>query len=110
MPAMDRKGGGMNEFIHNRLIVVGSKRQVNLFARSHWDRTLRARDGDWLEHSAGRYIYQSETEESVVARLQRLSRRWPRLTFLLDSEDEAKRIKSLAKAKASKLEYFEISY
>jgi hypothetical protein len=100
----------MNELVHNRLLVLGSKRQVNLFALSHWERMLRPQFGDWLEHSAGRFICQFETEGSVLPRIKRLSQRWPRLIFLLDSEDEAKRIKSLAKAKAGVLEQCEISY
>jgi hypothetical protein len=40
----------------------------------------------------------------------RLSRKWPRQTLLLDFDSEERHIKGLAKARAGKLEHWQISY
>jgi hypothetical protein len=92
----------------NRLIVIGSKREVRRFQNSGWEKTLRARYLEPLEFSPCRFVCQFETMIHDLKRLQVLSRRWPRLVLLLDYE--AGRIKGLAKAKAGELEHCEISY
>jgi hypothetical protein len=94
-----------------RLTMVGSKGAVASFAGSSgWKMTLGARHIDWLQLSPGRHVCQFETEQPPVAQLQKISRRWARLTFLLDYEDEENRIKGLAKAKAGRIEHCEIGY
>ena len=95
---------------NNRLAVLGSKRQVGLFQKTNWVRRLRARHVELLENSPRRYTCQFETESAALKSLMPLSRRWPRLTFLLDYEIEERRMKGLAKAQAGKLDHCEISY
>jgi hypothetical protein len=63
--------------------------------------TLHTRHGGLLENSPQRLACQFETERSPLEPLRRLSRSWPRLTFLLSYEEETKRIMGLAKAKAA---------
>jgi hypothetical protein len=94
----------------NRFTVIGSKRQVELFQKSNWKRHLRAWFGDLLENSPGRFACQFETESAPLESLKRLSRRSPRLTFLLDYEIEESRIKGLAKGQGAKLDHCEMSY
>jgi hypothetical protein len=94
----------------NRLTVIGSKTQVQRFQKSNWDRRLRARYADLVENSPRRFACQFKTERFPLEPLRRLSRRWPRLTLLLDCESEEHRIKGLAKAKAGELDHCEINY
>lgn len=95
---------------NNRLTVLGSKRQVQRFQKSNWNTALRVRHCELLENSPTRFAFEFTSERSLPESLRKLSRRWPRLTFLLDFESEAIRIKGLAKAKAGELEHCEISY
>jgi hypothetical protein len=93
------------------LALIGSERTVISCAESSgWKRTLGADHIDWLQLSPGRHVCQFETKEPPVTQLQKLSRRWPTLTFLLDYENERNRIKGLAKAKAGEVEHCEIGY
>src|ERR1043166_8435624 len=98
----------MSELICNRLTVLGSERQVNRFLESNWERLLRANYKEWLQNSPGRYVCDFKTQTRIAESLKRLSRRWPRLTLLVDWEDEAHCTKGLAKATAGKLEHCEI--
>jgi len=100
----------MPKWIKVRLTVLGSKGPVQSFQKSNWQRRLHARYVELLENSPRRFACQFETETPSLAPLNRLSRRWPRLTFLEDYESEQSRIKGIAKAKGEKLEHYEISY
>ena len=71
---------------------------------------MGARYIDWLRLSPKRQVCQFETSKAPVAQLQKLSQRWPGLTFLLDYEHETHRIKGLAKGKSGKVEHCEIGY
>lgn len=95
---------------HNRLIVLGAKPTVRRFVHGTWERTLRARYGEWLQNSPGRYVHQFETEMRPLEQLKKLSRQWPTLTLLLDYELERQRTKGVAKAKAGKIEHCDIYY
>lgn len=100
----------MNPACHNRLTVLGSKREVGRFENSAWAKTLRVRYLEPLEFSPRRYVCQFETNPHDLRRLQVLSRRWPGLVLLLDYEVPRSRTKGLAKAQAGKLEHCEIGY
>lgn len=100
----------MPNWWNNRLTVVGSKRQVRLFQKTNWDRQLRVKHVELLENSPRRFACQFENQACLLQSLKKLSRRWRRLTFLLDFENEQKRIKGLAKAEAGELEHCEINY
>ena len=95
---------------NNRLTVLGSEAQVRRFQESTWDRRLRARHCELLETSPTRLACQFDTEGPLLEPLRGLSRRWPRLTFLLSYEGETKRIIGVAKAKAGQVEHWETSY
>ena len=94
-----------------RLVVVDSKGTVARFAASSgWKKSLGVCHIDWLELSPGRHVCQFETDKPPVTQSQKISRRWARLTLLLDYEDERNRIKGLAKARAGEVEHCEIFY
>ena len=93
-----------------RLTVVGSKRDVQRFQNSAWEKSLRARYYDPLQLSPCRFVGQFETDGHDLKRLQRLSRSHPGLVLLLDYEMFPARIKGLAKAVAGELEHCEIGY
>ena len=95
---------------NNRLIVLGSKRDLASFQASNWDRRLRARYCELLERSKGRYASQFMTEIPSIRSLTKLSRQWPRLTFVIFYEKERTRIIGIAKTKAGGLEQYEIKY
>jgi len=97
-------------YTNNRLTVLGSKAQVQQFQNSNCDRSLHARHCELLENSPQRFACLFETERPLLEPLRRLSRRWPRLTFLLSYAGETKRIIGLAKAKAGQLEHWETRY
>jgi hypothetical protein len=98
-----------------RLTVIGSKRDVQKFQASAWEKSLRACYADPLELSPCRFACQFETvapncEVPHWPRLCRLSRSHPGLVLLLDFEAFPARIKGLAKARAGALEHCEIGY
>ncbi len=95
---------------NNRLIVLGSKRDLASFQASNWYRRLRARYCELLERSKGRYASQFMTETPPIKSLTKLSRRWPNLVLLLDYGIDRARINGLAKACAGKLEHWETNY
>ena len=100
----------MDNFWHCRLTVLGSKARVERFQKSTWNRYLKARHGDLLENSPGRIAWQFETDDPPLESLKVLSRRCPRLTILLDYEEQAQRVKGLAKAKAGVLDSYRTEY
>jgi len=94
-----------------RLTLVDLKGTASTFAGSRgWIKTLGARHFEWLELAAKRHVCQFETALPPVEGLRKVSRRWPQLTLLLDYEDETRRIKDLAKAKAGQVEHCEFAY
>ena len=94
----------------NRLTVLGTKRDVRRFQNSAWEKSLHARYSDPLQLSPCRFVCQFETSTPPLPALQRMSRSYPTLVFLLEYENEMTRIKGLAKVKAGKLEHCEIGY
>ena len=94
----------------NRLTVIGTINPVQQFQRSRWESKFKAKFTEPLEWSAGRFICQFETDDAPLERLKTVSRRWPKLTFLLDYELERQRIKGLAKAREDNMEQCGISY
>ena len=74
------------------------------------NRQLRVKHVELLENSPRRFACQFENQACLLQLLKRLSRGWPRLTFLLDFENEQQRIKGLAKAEAGELEHCKINY
>ena len=93
-----------------RLTVVGPKQAVKAFRASDWTERLGARHGELLECSPGRFACQLEADPPVMGCLSALSRRWPKLVFLLSYEAEAMRIMGLAKANVGLVQCHEITY
>jgi hypothetical protein len=94
----------------NRLLVVGSNSEVQLFRTSNWNRRLRGRFGELIENTRGRFNWAFVTEAPPIESLTRLSKRWPQLVLILDYEVQRERLKGLAKAKAGKLQHYHINY
>ena len=95
---------------NNRLMVLGSKRDLASFQASNWDRRLRARYCELLERSKGRYASQFISEIPPIKSFTQLSQHWPQLTFVISYEIERRRVIGIAKTKAGELEQYEIKY
>ena len=105
---MKRKSAG---YCNNRLIVVGPQTELKLFDENVSLKTeLGACHGDLLECSATRTAWQFETNTPPLEPMKRLSIRHPRLTFLLDYEQQDQRIKGLAKTNKGRLIHHQVSY
>ena len=94
---------------HNRLTILGPARTVARMAgNDNWEKALMARYVTWLELSSTRHVCEFTTAGRPLEQLERLSRRWPTLLFLLDYE--CGRSKGLVKARKGELESCEIHY
>ena len=99
------------EYICSRLLVVGSKPMLSRFASSSWERILGAKFCEPVENSPRRHVIAFNTEQApIVEPLRKLSRRWPKLIFLLDREWEDKRLKGFVHAKAGIIESYQLEY
>jgi hypothetical protein len=108
MPQMELTN---RSWCNNRLIVIGPAKGIQQFdGRVSLKSKLRARFIEILELSDSRQAWEFETDDPPILALNRLSERWHFLTFLLDYEVEAKRVKGLVKAKAGKLTRYRITY
>src|SRR4051812_24450638 len=95
----------------NRLTIVGPRADIKACSELSWEAAVQAKHVELLETFPKRAAWQFETEtESPINWLAEISRCWPKLTFLLDYEQEEGRIKGLAKAKAGALEHYVITY
>jgi hypothetical protein len=94
---------------HNRLTVIGSQRVIRSFEKTNWLRQLSGRHQEIYEQGARRAVWWFESDQTL-RRLPRLSSKWPGLVFLLDYEDEKKRVKGLVKVLFGKMDHCEISY
>ena len=90
--------------------MLGPKEAVKAFRESVGTERLGARHCELLECSPGRFACQFEAEPPVMGCLSALSRRWPKLVFLLSYEAEAMRIVGLARAKRGLVEAQEFTY
>ncbi len=100
----------MDKWCSNRLTVLGSKRQVQQFVKSNWERRLHARHGELMENSPRRFVCLFETDEPPLEPLGALSLRWRELALLLDYEIEADRVKGLAIFRNGQMQYCQLSY
>jgi len=93
----------------NWLTIIGPPLTVLLFAGNDaWEKTLQARYIEWLEFSPGHHRCEFTTTGRPLEKLEKLSRRWPTLIFVLDHE--CGRSMGLVKAQKGKLEGCEVSY
>jgi len=100
----------MAERCEIRLTVIGTKGDVLRFQYSRWEKSLQARYTEPIEWPPRRFVCQFETIGCDLNQLQSLSRRWPRLVFLLDYEIRRRRVKGIVKAKAGELEHHLVRY
>lgn len=94
----------------NRLTIFAPQKELTKFQKSHWKERLNGRYWELQENMRTRMGWQFETESSPLQSIEALSRRWPGLVFVLFWENETKRSMGLAKAKAGKIEQFEVRY
>jgi len=95
----------------NRLIIVGTRADVKACSESSWEQAIQAKHVELLEACPKRMAWQFETgAKPPLHWLPEVSWRWPKLTFLLDYEEEKARFKGLAKAKSGAVEHYRINY
>ena len=94
----------------HRLLAVGPARELKKFERSDWEAQAHAKYLDVLECSKTRLAVQFETDELPLVWLRNVSKRWSRLVFFLDYEDEDRRIKGLAHAWRHQLDVLTTHY
>ncbi len=95
----------------NRLLVVALAGNLKDFDRdADWTAVAGAKHVELLERSAARHAWQFETAAPPLQFLRVLSRQWPSLTFVLDYDCEAKRLKGLARARNGRLIRQSITY
>jgi hypothetical protein len=93
----------------NWLTIIGPARTVARFAgKDDWAKALQARHIEWLELSPGHHRCEFTTTGRPLEKLEKLSRPWPRLVFVLGYE--CGRSMGLVKARKGKLEGCEVSY
>ncbi len=96
---------------NNFLTTIGPRATVARFYQDDtWEKTLGALHVEGLELCPTRHRCEFKTTGRILTSLQKLSRLWPRLVFLLDYEWEPGRIKGLAKVRAGQIESCEINY
>lgn len=94
----------------NQLTVFAPQKELRKFVKSRWERSLSGRFWELRENMRTRVGWQFETESSSIPSVEGLSRRWPKIVLILQWENETKRRMGLAKARAGKLEQFEVRY
>ena len=101
----------MNDYCQHRLLVVGPASDLKAFDRdTDWTETLGATDIVLQEHSSTRRVWQFVTEAPALKSLRVISRRWPRLTFILHYDCEDARIIGLVRAKNGRLRQHRFTY
>ena len=94
----------------NTLTVFAPQKELRKLLQSRWERRLSGRFWELRENMRTRVGWQFETESSPIPSVEALSRRWPKIILVLHWENETKRSMGLAKARAGKLEQFEVRY
>jgi hypothetical protein len=94
----------------NTLTVFAPQKELITFLKSSWKRRLSGRFWELRENMRTRVGWQFETESSPIPSVEALSRRWPKIILVLHWDNETKRSMGLAKARAGKLEQFEVRY
>jgi hypothetical protein len=101
----------MSERCHNRLTMVGRARDLKPFdEKGRWPRKVKAQHVELMQFSPTRHVWLFETGTPPLESLKGLSVRWPSLTFLLEYDQQHKRVKGLVRARAGRLEHYRVSY
>ena len=96
----------MNGYCQNRLTIVGPAKDLKRFYRDEQWMAAAGRHFELLEHSPTRHAWQFDTDTPPLPFLRTLSRQWTNLTFLLDYDCEAERLK----ARKGRLHHYRVSY
>jgi len=94
----------------NRLTVLGSRNKVTRFVHWDWESPMGAQFLEPEELMATRRTWTFQSIAPPLDGLGKISARWSTLTFLLDYEWENKRVKGIAKARAGKLDTYQVGY
>ncbi len=94
----------------NTLTVFAPQNELRRFMKSRWKRRLSGRFWELRENMRTRVGWQFETESSPLLSVEALSRRWQKVVLILHWDNETKHSMGLAKARAGKLEQFEVRY
>ena len=95
----------------NRLTVTGSGKDLKRWeAGGDWIQAAGGKYSELLEHSARRQAWQFETAAPPLEYFKHLSTQWPRLIFIVEYDEQGRRVKGLAKMKAGKLEHYCVRY
>lgn len=94
----------------NQITVFAPQKDLRKLLQSHWKKSLSGRFWELRENMRTRVGWQFETQTSPLPSVQALSGRWPKLVLVLAWENETKRRMGLAKARAGRLEQFELRY
>jgi hypothetical protein len=101
----------MSLFSANRLTVVGPKADLEGFdPDSEWSPEPSFCELELMEISPARCCWQFKCQQPPLALLKQNSLDRPSLTFLLEYDQEDKRVKGLVKARGGKLRHFRVTY
>jgi len=93
----------------NWLTIIGRPRTVTRVAgHDDWAKALKARHIEWLELTPGHQVCEFTTAGRPLVKLEKFSRTWPTLVFIMDYE--CGRSMGLIKAAKGQLEGCEVSY
>ena len=98
----------MTNYCQQRLLIVGFVEDVTAFDRSV--EIPGATDIDLLEHGPTRVVWQFVNEKPALSFLRILSRRWSRLTFLLNYDREDHHLAGLVRARNGRLRHHRLKY
>lgn len=98
----------MNDYCQNRLLIVGAVSELMTLDRRA--AMPEATDFALLEYTSTRRVWQFVTKVPALKSLRVLSRRWPRLTFLLHYDCEDRRLVGLVRARNGRLRRHRFKY
>src|SRR5438105_1371303 len=111
MPRLDWKGD-MDPWTDNRLTILGPTREIAAFEfKSNWLVKLGGKHSELYECAARRHVWWFETgPEPPMSEMVVLSKKWPRVTFLLDYENRIDRFKGMGVLRKGQVDSCQIHY
>jgi len=98
----------MKEYCQQRLLVVGSIDNMKAFDQN--GEIPGATDIELLEHTPTRLAWQFVTEKPALPFLRHLSRRWSRLSFILNYDCEDHHLAGLVRARNGRVRHYRLKY
>jgi hypothetical protein len=101
----------MENLTNNRLTILGRAKMLEAFEPKNWLKLLGGKHRELYSCPKTRDEWWFSTEgEAPLKALTQLSRTWPHLIFLLEFDNEQRRVKGLAKLKNRKVELCQLVY